>query len=106
ARGAGGDARLVEYRTSRLVVEVAPTTPAYLLLSEVWYPGWRATVDGRPSPVVRADFLFRAVAVQPGDRRVELSFEPTYWRAALALSALGWVAIAGLLAVAARARLR
>jgi hypothetical protein len=84
--------------TSRFTVEVAPTAPSYLLLSEVWYPGWRAWVDGRPAAVLTADYLFRAIWVQPGDRLVELRFEPTSWRPALALSLLSWLAIAILLA--------
>lgn len=98
----GGSARLAEYRNDALAVEVAPSAPSYLVLSEVWYPGWTATVDGRPAPVLRADYLFRAVRVQPGDRRVELRFEPTSWRLALALSALGWLAIALLLLAPSR----
>jgi hypothetical protein len=97
ARGPAGDARLVDYRTSALAVEVAPTGPALLVLSEVWYPGWSATVDGRPAPVLRANYLFRAVAVGPGDRRVELRFEPTGLRLGLAISALAWLSIAALL---------
>lgn len=99
------DARLVEYRTGRLAVEVDPTWPSYLVLSEVWYPGWSATVDGRAVPVERADFLFRAVRVNPGDRRVELRFEPTRWRLSLALSMVGWVAIVALIALPRPARL-
>ncbi|HEV8637645.1 MAG TPA: hypothetical protein VG370_25785 [Chloroflexota bacterium] len=93
-----GGAHYVPRGTSRLDVEVTPTAPAYLLLSEVWYPGWRAWVDGRPVPVRRADYLFRAIRVEPGDRVVQLRFEPTAWRPALALTLLSWLAIAVLLA--------
>ena len=91
-----GTARYQAGSTAAFAVEVAPTAPAYLLLSEVWYPGWRAWVDGRETPVLRADYLFRAVPVQPGDRLVEMRFRPTSWWLAVGLSALGWLAIAGL----------
>jgi hypothetical protein len=47
---------------------------------------------------VRADYLFRAVRVEPGDRIVQLRFEPTLWRPALALTLVSWLAIALLLA--------
>jgi hypothetical protein len=95
--GDAGSARLVDYRSSALSVDVAPTQPGLLVLSEVWYPGWSATVDGRPAPVLRANYLFRAVPVAPGDHRVELRFEPTRWRLALGLTALGWLGIGLLL---------
>jgi hypothetical protein len=104
ARGPAGEARLAVYRSSALTVEVAPTRPGLLVLSEVWYPGWSATVDGRPAPVLRADYLFRAVPVAPGDRRVELRFEPTGWRAGLALTLAAWAAIGALLLAPRRLR--
>jgi hypothetical protein len=93
-----GEARYRPLGTGGFDVEVAPSASAYLVLSEVWYPGWRAWVDGRPVPVVRADYLFRAVRVEPGDRIVQLRFEPTLWRPALALTLVSWLAIALLLA--------
>ncbi|HEY3110624.1 MAG TPA: YfhO family protein, partial [Chloroflexota bacterium] len=102
ARGPAGEARLLSYRASAIAVEVAPNMPGFLVLSEVWYPGWSATVDGRPAPVVRADYLFRAVPVGPGDRRVELRFEPTGWRLGLAISLAAWAAIAALGLIPAR----
>ena len=102
ARGPAGEARLLSYRASALAIEVAPTAPGFVVLSEVWYPGWSATVDGRPAPVLRADYLFRAVPVGPGDRRVELRFEPTGWRLGLAVSLAAWAVIAALGLVPAR----
>jgi hypothetical protein len=65
-------------------------TPAdgYLVLSEVWYPGWRARVDGAPAPVLRANYAFRAVRLSPGEHRVELDFAPRSWRVGLVISGL------------------
>jgi hypothetical protein len=91
-----GTVRYLPGSTDAFAVEVSPSAPAYLLLSEVWYPGWRAWVDGREERVLRADYLFRAVALRPGDRLVELRFQPTNWWPAAALSAVGWAAIAAL----------
>lgn len=47
-----------------------------LVCSEVYYPlGWKAYIDGEPATIARANFLFRAVSVPPGEHRVELVFE-------------------------------
>jgi hypothetical protein len=91
-----GSARYLPGSSDAFAVEVSPSAPGYLLLSEVWYPGWRAWVDGREERVLRADYLFRAVRVEPGDRVVELRFRPTGWWPAAALSAVGWLGIAAL----------
>jgi hypothetical protein len=61
---------------------------AYLVLSEVWYPGWHASVDGAPAPVLRANYAFRAVPLGPGQHQVVLTFAPGSWRLGLAISGL------------------
>jgi hypothetical protein len=49
--------------------------PGYLLQREAWYPGWRARVDGAEVPLLRADVLFRAVALTSGEHDVEIFFD-------------------------------
>ena len=71
-------------------------TPAFLVLSEVWYPGWRATVNGVQTPVLRANYALRAVEIPAGDVTVELTYAPDSWRWGLALAGLGLLLLAGL----------
>ena len=78
-------------------------TPAFLVLSEVWYPGWRATVNGVQTPVLRANYALRGVAVPAGDVTVELRFAPQSWRWGLMLAALGVLLLLGLALGRARA---
>lgn len=62
-------------------------SPAYLVLSEVWYPGWRAWVDGVEVPVLRANFAFRAVPLaEPGEHLIDMRFEPWTWQVGVAVS--------------------
>ena len=70
----------IEYATNRMALWVSTPAPAYLLLSEVYYPGWRASVDGQPARILRADYLFRAVYVPAGAHEVRLWFSPpSFW---------------------------
>jgi len=79
------------------VVEVEAASDALLVLSEVYYPGWRATVDGEPAPILRVDSILRAVPVPAGAHRVEMRFVPlSFWLGAgiSGLAAL-WFAVTG-----------
>jgi hypothetical protein len=93
-------ARVVHYAPERVKIEVTTQIPAYLVLTDAWYPGWEATVDGEPVPVYRADLFFRAVAVRAGDHRVVFAFRPVSLRIGAGLSLAG---LAGLMVVAALA---
>ena len=85
---------IVQYSANRISLEVTTPTPCYLLLSEVYDPGWRASIDGRPSRVVLADYLFRAIYVEPGTHRVSLWFSPPSFWIGLGLSVTTWLVLA------------
>jgi hypothetical protein len=82
-----------------LRLDASPACAGVLVLSDNWYPGWHATLDGRPIDVLRADAAIRAVAIPAGPHRVELFYHPDGlgWTAALSLAALGVVLLAALL---------
>jgi hypothetical protein len=61
---------LETYGPNEIRLRVDAPADAYLVLSEVWYPGWRATVDGVPAQVLRANYAFRAVRLGPGQNEV------------------------------------
>jgi uncharacterized membrane protein YfhO len=56
-------------------VDARSDAPGYLLLTDTFYPGWRATVDGVPAEILRADVAFRALRLEPGEHRVEFSYQ-------------------------------
>jgi len=64
------------------------------VLSDRWYPGWKATVNGVEAPVLRANGVFRAVPIPPGFSDVEFRFAP----GSLLLGA--WISLAGLVTLA------
>jgi hypothetical protein len=85
------------FSPNEIRLRVDTPADAYLVLSEVWYPGWRATVDGVETPVLRANYAFRAVRLEPGQHEVHLIFAPRSWRLGLLISgvalvvSVGWV---------------
>ncbi|MFW6115599.1 MAG: YfhO family protein [Chloroflexota bacterium] len=101
-QGAAAEVMFTRYDLNALQLTVAAPAAGWLFLSDVYYPGWRATVDGEPTPVLRANYTFRAVALQPGEHTVEMSFTAPIWRVGLAISAATWLALAAATAVKLR----
>jgi hypothetical protein len=79
-------------------VIVESRSPALLVVRNVWDPGWRATLDGRPVPVLVTDYLLQGVAVPAGRHTVELRYDDPWvgygllgsGAALAALAALAW----------------
>jgi len=99
-------ARVTAHRPNEIVVDVHAAADGYLVLSEVYYPGWRASVDGAPAEVILANTAFRAVRVAPGEHTVRLWFAPdsVRWGAALGLGTALGLGLWGLAALVGRAR--
>jgi len=103
----GAEAQVVveNYRLHEITLRVQADTPRVLVLSEVYYPqGWQATVDGVAAPILQADYLLRAVALDAGDHQVVFRFEPWDVRVGLAISIAAALVIALGFAVAVRER--
>jgi len=99
--GAGGaagasSARFVTDDPEHLVVDVEAPAAGFLVLADQYYPGWRATVNGAPAAIHRANYIFRLIEVPAGASRVELRFRPTSVAVGAAVSVAA-VAIAALL---------
>jgi hypothetical protein len=90
--GAVGDARLVERTSNRVVIDVSAKSDAALVLSDAWYPGWMAYIDGIPVEVVPVFYAFRSVIVPEGEHRVEFRYEPATFRYGLILSVVALLA--------------
>ena len=71
-----GAARLVRYRNTEVVLEADGPDGGFLVLNDLWHPWWVAEIDGRPAEALRANVLFRAVALPPGRHTVRFQFRP------------------------------
>ncbi len=68
--------KLTSYDANKLTYDVSTAAGGVVVFSEIYYPGWTATVDGQPVEVGRVNYVLRAISVKPGNHKVELSFFP------------------------------
>jgi hypothetical protein len=99
-----GNSRIVELRPDRVRLEADLNAPGFVVLVDTHAPGWRATLDGLPAEVLRADVAFRAVAVPAGRHVIEYVYRPRSITAGLVVSAVA--ALAALAAIALERRRR
>lgn len=83
---APGEVRVMSRANESTKLDVRAQSYRFLLLNELSYPGWAAYLDGQRVRVWRANYLFRAVEIPPGDHVVEFRFEPDSLKLGLALS--------------------
>jgi uncharacterized membrane protein YfhO len=84
-------ADILSYEPERVVIETNGDRAGWLVLTDAWYPGWRAKVDGMPVEIARADVLFRAVPVPAGHHRVEFTYDPLPFQAGVVISLIAAV---------------
>ena len=85
-----GALRFTAYSDTDIRLTVEAPSDAWLILSDAWYPGWRASVNGAASPIYRANVMLRAIRVPGGESEVVMTFEPDMWRAALIMGVTAW----------------
>ena len=86
----GGQVTIRDYSDTRADLLVDSPAPAWLMLADAFYPGWTASVNGKPATIYRANVMFRALQVPAGESAVALQFQPTLWRNALILGLAIW----------------
>lgn len=94
--------RAVAYEScspNRIDLDVELRHPAYLVLSEIWYPGWKAYDNGREKEVLRVDYLLRGMHLDPGAHSIVFRFEPESYTAGRAISIFGVVACVAVIAI-------
>ncbi|MBS1251472.1 MAG: hypothetical protein MAG451_00505 [Anaerolineales bacterium] len=87
-------AHITHYSPQRVEIQADLDRSGYLVLLDSYYPGWQATVDGRPATIHRADVLFRAVALGPGRHTVTFIYDPSTFKIGAVISALTLVILA------------
>jgi len=92
---------IVEASNSRIVINTRARDVRFLVLSDVYYPGWIASIDGHETKVFRADYALRGIAVPAGPHEVVFEYRPLSFYVGLTI---GMAGIVVLLAIALRMR--
>jgi hypothetical protein len=97
---------LTAYEPNELAYDVRSDKGGVVVFSEIYYPGWTATVDGQPAELGRVNYILRAMNLTPGEHKVVLTFKPKSIRRtesiAYAASALLLLVVIGGVVVALR----
>ncbi len=103
--GALQAARIVEYGPQRVVIETpAADAPGLLVLSDAYYPGWRAEIDGRAADILPTNVALRGVLLAGGPHRVVFQYDPRSFKIGLAVTALTLVLLTAIAVWGLRAR--
>ena len=83
------EVRITRYEPHRIELQTRNSQPGFLVLSEIYYRGWEAWIDGRRAPVEKVNYALRGLAVPAGDHRVEFVFRAHSFRNGAAYTLLG-----------------
>ncbi len=87
---------ITAYQPERVEISAKTSRAGYLVLTDSWYPGWEASVDGRQVDIRRADLLFRAVEVGPGEHTVVMTYHPRMFLLGAILTVASLIVTAGI----------
>jgi hypothetical protein len=88
-----GHGSILSEQSGRIVLQVNADTAGWVFLADTWYPGWSAEVNGNTVPVLRANYLFRAVELEPGFNEVVFVYRPLSVVIGASASLFGWLII-------------
>jgi len=86
---AGGQMKIEHQNLNSLQISANADSAGWLVDSNVWYPGWQATVDGTRVDIQRANYLFRAVYVPEGEHSVKFEYRPFDYYIGMLISFIG-----------------
>jgi len=92
------------FKPNEIKLGVEVSHPAYLVLSEIWYPGWKAFDNGREKEVLRANYLLRGIFLEAGDHTVVFRFQPASYKIGRLVSLVALAVSVGAILISFRKR--
>lgn len=78
--------RITSYKSNTVDILANSKNRQFLFLSDSYYPGWKAYVDGEETEIIRANYLFRAILIEPGKHKVRFDYDPLSFKLGMAIS--------------------
>lgn len=97
-----GDAQIVDYQHNSLNISVVAKRDGLLFLSENYNNGWKASIDGKEVPILRADYTFEAIVIRKGKHSVKFWYDPWSFKLGVYLAAAGFTGIIVMLFLTSR----
>jgi len=85
----GDEVWVPNHQPNYVAIQAAMSCRGMVILSDSWFPGWRATVDGHPARIEKAYGAFRGVVVEAGEHTVEMEYRPWSVYVGAAMTAAG-----------------
>ena len=70
----GGRATILNYSENTITIETNAEGPSFLVLFDVYYPNWKASIDTKATPIYLTDFAFRGVAIPAGQHEIKFTY--------------------------------
>jgi uncharacterized membrane protein YfhO len=91
------NARLINFSHDSLKIRTNSSTPAFLILSDVYYPGWKAAIDNKSVHIFQTDYVLRGVEVPAGNHIVQFDFKPESFKYGTILTILSLIILSGII---------
>ena len=89
AQFGSGSSQIVSYKPDEIIIKTSSEERKLLFLSDNFYPGWKAKVDGVETEILRANYTFRAVPLIPGEHEVVFYFDSDTFKIGVLISLIG-----------------
>jgi hypothetical protein len=73
-----------------LEIQTSSGSPSFVVIADTWFPGWRASLDGRPVPIYRVQHMLRGLAMPAGTHQMRLDYEPEGWTSGVRWTRWAW----------------
>ncbi|MEW6096293.1 MAG: YfhO family protein [bacterium] len=80
--------QIIDYQPNKVIINTSSPTNCILFLSDTYYPGWKAFVDGKVTKIYRANYTFRAIPLPKGRHKVEFNYSPVSFKIGMLISLL------------------
>lgn len=88
-----GEVKIIDYSPNKIEISLVSSKDGILFLSDNYYPGWKAVIDGEERKIYRADYTFRAVFVPKGEHKVLFLYEPLAFKWGLGIALFSLMAL-------------